>query len=151
MKKVVIDSCVFVKLFLDEDHYSQTREFMKNISESDVPILVPSVFIYEVYYISQKYDVDLNFTSRLLNEYQEHNLKEIKLNSIIINKTKEIIATTSHPKSGFPSFYDASYHALAMLNNCDFITADKKHYDKTKQLGSVKLLEDIVSKNLTTA
>ena len=148
MKKVVIDSCVFVKLFLDEDNYRQTREFMKSISESDVPILVPSVFIYEVYYISQKHGVDLNFTDRLLNEYQEHNLKEIKLNSIVINKTKEIIATTSHPKSGFPSFYDASYHALAMLNNCDFITADKKHYDKTKQLGSIKLLDDIVSKNL---
>ncbi|POZ52200.1 type II toxin-antitoxin system VapC family toxin [Methylovulum psychrotolerans] len=49
---------------------------------------------------------------------------------------------TGHPKSGFPSFYDASYHALAIANDCTFITADNRHVSKTAQFGHVVLLKD---------
>ena len=147
MKKVVIDSCVFVKLFLDEDDYHQARNFIHRLSEQNITILVPAVFTYEVYYISQKYGVDLDFIDQLISEHQDYNMKEIGLNNEIIKQTKEIIQNTTHlksgPKSGFPSFYDASYHALAMLNDCDFITADKRHYEKTKELGNIKLLAEM--------
>jgi len=48
-------------------------------------------------------------------------------------------------KSGFPSFYDASYHALAITHECQFITADKRHIAKAKGFGHVTLLSDWVS------
>lgn len=48
-----------------------------------------------------------------------------------------------HEKSGFPSFYDSTYHAIAILNNCNFVTSDKKHYDKTKGLGHIELFNNI--------
>ena len=36
MEKIVIDSCVFVKLFLDEADYEQARAFMKYVSEQEI-------------------------------------------------------------------------------------------------------------------
>ena len=143
MNKVVIDSCVFVKLFLDEEDYHQARNFIRRVSEHNITILVPSVFTYEVYYISQKYGVDLDFIDKLISEHQDYNMKEVGLNNEITKKAKEIIQNTTHPKSGFPSFYDASYHALAILNDCDFITADRRHYEKTKGLGNIKLIAEV--------
>jgi predicted nucleic acid-binding protein len=67
-------------------------------------------------------------------------LKEVILDAKTIAKAKEIITNSSHPKSGFPSFYDVSYHALAIVNECQFITADKKHYEKTKKEGYIELI-----------
>jgi hypothetical protein len=58
-----------------------------------------------------------------------------------IEKTLEI-CESGHDKSGFPSFYDASYHALAINNDCYFITADKRHFNITQQLGHIVLLSD---------
>lgn len=40
------------------------------------------------------------------------------------------------------SFYDASYHALAIEQKGTFITADKKYFEKTKKEGRVMLLKD---------
>ena len=59
--------------------------------------------------------------------------------------TRKTLSICNHgnAKSGFPTFYDASYHALAILNNCNFITADRRHYQKTKALGHVRLLADM--------
>jgi len=144
MAKVVLDSCVFVKLFLDEEDHQKTRNFIRKLCEQDVTLLVPSVFVYEVYYIAQKYGADLDFIEQLITRYQDYNMQETALNPDIIEQTKKIIQHTSHPKSGCPAFYDASYHALAMLNDCDFITADRKHYEKTRQLGHIRILSDVI-------
>ena len=38
------------------------------------------------------------------------------------------------------SFYDASYHALAIEIGGVFITADNRYYDKAKSLGNIELL-----------
>lgn len=40
------------------------------------------------------------------------------------------------------SFYDASYHALAIQEKGTFITADKKYYRKTHREGHIMLLKD---------
>ena len=36
--------------------------------------------------------------------------------------------------------YDASYHVLAIARNAIYITADKKYFDKAKQLGNIELI-----------
>ncbi len=143
MNKIVIDACVFAKLFLDEEGFEKVRKYIKEISLNNVQILVPSVFTYEIFYIAQKYNVDLDFVENLLNVYKSFNLEEVNLDNHLIRKSKEMIQKTSNPKSGFPSFYDVSYHILAIENDCDFLTIDKKHEAKTKAFGHIKLLSEI--------
>jgi predicted nucleic acid-binding protein len=143
MQKIVIDACVFAKLFLDEEGFEKVRKFIKKICKQNVEIFVPSVFTYEIFHIAQKYNVDLAFITTLLKAYKAYNLKEIAIDDEIITAAKEIIRKSSNPKSGFPSFYDSVYHAIAIQNNCDFITIDRPHFTKTKHIGHVKMFDDI--------
>jgi predicted nucleic acid-binding protein len=76
-----------------------------------------------------------------ISALKKTNLKIIELEENIIQKSLKI-TQMGHDKSGFPSFYDSVYHAIAIENNCDFITADKVHFDKVKQLGNIKFLGD---------
>ncbi|HEY3130168.1 MAG TPA: type II toxin-antitoxin system VapC family toxin [Acidobacteriota bacterium] len=43
------------------------------------------------------------------------------------------------------TYYDASYHALAMQERAVFITADERYYRKAKTRGSILLLKDYES------
>ena len=52
------------------------------------------------------------------------------------------MAENGHPKSGFPSVYDAAYHVMAISDGGVFVTADKKHVAKTRPFGHVCLLGD---------
>jgi len=66
----------------------------------------------------------------------------IPLSLQILNKGAEI-ASTDTKGQGYISSFDATFHALALLNNSTFITADKVHYNKTKDLiDSVMLLKN---------
>ncbi len=74
-------------------------------------------------------------------QYQLANFELIEMDYDSIEKAIEI-CEAGHKKSGFPSFYDSSYHALAILNDCQFITADKRHISQTQKVGHTILLSD---------
>lgn len=38
------------------------------------------------------------------------------------------ILASGHDKSGYPSIYDAIFHAMALCNQAVLVTADKRHY-----------------------
>lgn len=139
--KVVLDSCVFNKLFLNEADKQETIDLLTELAKRKYQVLAPSLFLYEVLTIAGISDFPLKKASLLIAQYQSANLELINLNDESINKAIEI-CEVGHKKSGFPSFYDASYHALAILNDCHFITADKKHLSKTTQFGHITLLKD---------
>ena len=73
-------------------------------------------------------------------------LAAFSLNIVELNVEQWNIAGTmtqsGHQKSGFPSLYDSCYHALAIDNDCLFLTADKRHAAKTESFSHLQLLED---------
>lgn len=139
--KVVLDSCVFNKLFLEEDDRDQAIELITELTNRNYQVIVPSLFLYEVLTIASVSNFSTQQAYALITQYQTVNLELIELDASCILKAIEI-SETGHKKSGFPSFYDASYHALAILNNCTFITADNRHISKTAQFGHIVLLKD---------
>jgi len=139
--KVVLDSCVFNKLFLEEDDKEQAIQLITEISKRNYQVIVPSLFLYEVLTIASVSNFPTQQAYELIGLYQKANLKLVDLDKPCILKAIEM-CETGHLKSGFPSFYDASYHALAIANNCTFITADNRHVSKTAQFGHVVLLKD---------
>jgi predicted nucleic acid-binding protein len=52
------------------------------------------------------------------------------------------ITQQGHPQSGYPSIYDSVFHAMAICNDATLVTADRRHYEKTKQLGHIIQLKD---------
>lgn len=141
MPKIVLDSCVFCKLFLDEPDHDEAVALITELSIQNYQVLVPSLFLYEVLSISGVSPFSLNKAHALIMQYQLANLDIVELDPLTISKAIEI-CEQGHKKSGFPSFYDASYHALAIRNECQFITADKRHIAKAKGFGHVTLLGD---------
>jgi len=138
---VVLDSCVFSKLFLQEADRQEAVELITELSQRNIKVLVPSLFLYEVLSIAAASPFPIENAYALIAQYQSANLDIVELDKKTILKAIDICAH-GHEKSGFPSFYDASYHALAINNECQFITADKRHVAKTKSFGYVTLLQD---------
>ena len=141
MKTLVIDANIFVKPFLQEEDSEKAREFLSVCLENDINLLVPSLFQYEAFSVLRKKGIGYSLAKRTLLKFLNVNLKVVEFDLDIAEKAFEI-SSKGHKKTGFPTFYDSSYHALAMLNDCDFITADRRHYEKTKELGHIRLLSD---------
>jgi len=141
MNKAVLDSCVFSKLFLQEPDRQEAIELITELSKRNTQVLVPSLFLYEVLSIAATSSFSIQATYALIKQYQSANLSIVELDQPAILKAIEI-CEQGHEKSGFPSFYDASYPALAITHECQFITADKRHIAKTKEFGHVTLLSE---------
>lgn len=141
MKKFVIDSCVFMKLFLDEEDSEIAEKLIAEISKNGQAIYVPSIFIYEITNVASSKKLDIRQVFSILEKHKKSALKIIEPTYEILHQATKI-AQSGNAKSGYPSIYDCSYHALAINLSCDFITSDSKHFAKTKQLGSIKLLKD---------
>ena len=139
--KVVLDSCVFNKLFLQEHDSQEAVDLISTLTIKDYRVIVPSLFLYEVLSIAKINGFSTATAYALISDFQITQLQLVELDKTCIEKTIEI-CETGHTKSGFPSFYDACYHALAITNNWYFITADKRHFNKTSQLGNIVLLSD---------
>jgi len=141
-KEFVIDSSIFVKLFLDENDQKNALRFFNEVSEKKYLIHAPKIFLYEVLNVCANKKLDAKPILKLLSEYQKSNLQ-------IIDPTQEIMLSAidmtklGHAKSGYPSFYDCVYHALAIEKKCQFITSDSKHISKSKMFGFVKDLSEL--------
>ena len=143
MQKYVLDSSVFIKIFLPEEKDSdKARRLMSKIIVEQIEVIVPRIFYYEVFGISRKNGIPSEEVWSILQDYEASLLSYVDENQKATKLTLEI-CESGNKKSGFPTFYDSSYHALAILNNCDFITADRRHYEKAKGLGNIMLLSDI--------
>lgn len=140
-KNYVIDANIFAKLLLNEDESVIAENLITKIINDEDYILVPSIFTYEIIGVFKKHKLPANIITDFIKFYHiRPHIRVIDLNNKIINLALEI-TESGNIKSGFPSFYDSTYHALAILNNCDFITADKKHFDKARDFGYIKILD----------
>jgi len=137
----VIDNSVFAKLFLEETGREDALMLIKYATRHDLTILAPDFFVSEFLSTVRAKEIDFNSAYGILEMQLKLGMKLINLNKLILEKALEI-SQMGHKKSGFPSVYDALYHGLAILNDCCFITADRKHQVKTRQLGHLILLED---------
>nr|VFJ52391.1 MAG: PIN domain-containing protein [Candidatus Kentron sp. FW] len=77
----------------------------------------------------------------LIRKYSRYNLELVDLTDECWLKAEEI-ARYGNEKSGFPSLYDSVYHALAIENDCSFITADNRHETKAENFGHIVLVEN---------
>lgn len=140
-KKVVLDACVFTKLFVIEPDREQAVQLLKTLGQQHYSIIVPSLFTYEVMAVTTYAKLDVQKILMVLQTYRQNNMHLIEPDLEML-QTATAMTDQGHPKSGYPSFYDAIYHAMALCLACPFITADKRHYEKTKQLGRIVLLQD---------
>ncbi len=141
MQRYVIDSSVFNKLYLDEADRDKAQQLFVQAAAGDAMLLAPDLLYLEVVNTAQRCGVPVKSVVDLL-EAQQY-LLDMRAVTAAERKKAIQIMSKGHVKSGYPSIYDALFHAMAICNNAVFITADKRHYAKTQTLGSICLLSDI--------
>lgn len=139
MKNIILDSCVVAKTFAKEKDSNQATELIDECVAQHIKIIAPSIIEYELLQIAIKKNLPLTKVLELFEDIIFKIIDIKKVDSDVWLKAGEI-ANTGHAKSGHPSLYDSTYHAMAIKDGGLFITADKKHYEKTKDFGHIALL-----------
>src|SRR3990167_5860823 len=131
---IVLDSSVIAKWFFEEEKREKAIHLRQLHKQTDIAIKVPSLLLFELgnIFLNKK-----AFNKQFFNE-SISTLFSINLQFVESSNILNIIFTTATDYK--LTFYDATYVALAQNLKCDFITADKKLYQKTKKLKFVKLL-----------
>lgn len=135
--KLVLDSSVLIKWIIDEDdEVIKARSIESGFLDGKYKILLPMFYIWELNnFISRHFD-PVTATS-IFWHFKSYKFINFDLD---INTAKLAFDITKRFEK--ISFYDASYHALAISENATFVTCDKKYYEKTKKLGHIVLLKD---------
>ncbi len=137
MEILVLDTSVLVKPLLKESGADKVKKILFKKDTFRVSVLVPELFKYEF----------LNTVTRQKNALtakKAYNLLTAKQFSLIPIE-HDLMDATSRLMQKHPgiSFYDASYHALAIAYDATFVTSDKKYYELVKKEGNIKLLDDL--------
>jgi predicted nucleic acid-binding protein len=141
LKIIVPDANIFTKTIYNEKDSKTAQDFFVHCLKENHKLIVPELFKYEIAQVCFKNDGDLE---KLLDRFQAHAHTILTVTAPDKDtwlQAKEI-ADTGHEKSGYPSIYDSIYQSLAMQVEGIFLTADKKHFAKTKQFGNICLLEN---------
>jgi predicted nucleic acid-binding protein len=149
MKKIIVDTSVTVKLFLEEEGSDLAEKVFEQAKNGEILLFAPTLTSYEVLNTLVKENIsndEIQEHLLMLKDYTEAKI----LNIVDYSETLALkileIATMDTKGKGHISSYDATFHALAILQQGIFLTADKKHYEKTKELiGFVVLLNDFFS------
>ena len=149
MKKIIVDTSVTVKLFLEEEGSDLADKVFEQAKNGEILLFAPTLTSYEVLNTLVKENIQNDEIQKhllMLKDYTEAKI----LNIVDYSETLALkileIATIDTKGKGHISSYDATFHALAILKQGIFLTADKKHYEKTKELvGFVVLLNDFFS------
>lgn len=123
MDKVVVDSSVLVKWFVEEDNSDKAKQLLDNHVEEKITLYVPGIAIlelvnalfYRVFFDSDRLSEVAKTFYRL--ELEIVSISEILVSSVIERMLKNKIAS-----------YDALFIALAEQEKCPLITADRKHH-----------------------
>jgi predicted nucleic acid-binding protein len=145
-EEYVIDTSVTTKIFVDEEHTDIAKRIYKKASQEEISLIAPDLTWHELNSVFTKKPIPLEHIQQYLEvfkQFTETEVIQIVPSSLkILNKAAEI-ASTDTKGQGYISSFDATFHALAILNDAVFVTADKVHYNKTKDIiGSVMLLKN---------
>lgn len=133
---IVLDASVILKwVFADENGGERARYYKeRHISEEEI-IVVPKLLFYEIANvlatntrlrledITEAFSLIWNFDFEVYDFGSEE-----FLSGITLSKRYKI------------SLYDAAYIELAKKLNCEFVTADRRLYEKKKVIKEVRLL-----------
>lgn len=134
--ELILDASVVIKWFLEENLSQKAIEYRKQHLGKKITLVAPSLLNLEIINaLCTKSGVSLKAVLSAIEVFYFTNIKEYPFVKLLAQKATRL------SRKYQVSIYDASYIALAQKFNCQFITADKKLYQKIKSLKLVKLLQ----------
>lgn len=135
--KFILDTSVILKWLISEpEDREQANSLRTHFLKEEIDVKILALSVWE---INNKLGriFDLGAAARLFSHFQIY-----KLPQAVLKTSDCLMAFHIMKKCPGVSFYDASYHAVALQENAKFLTADKKYYEKAKKMGGIMLLKD---------
>lgn len=132
----VPDASVLLKWIVDEsDSREQAAFLLKDFRKNSIEMIVPGHCFPEVANMlgRERQDICCSFLSYLMTTEITECPLTVELAFLAFDLMKKYKGI---------SFYDASYHALAIKEGGIFITADEKYYRMTQKEKHILLLKD---------
>ncbi len=140
--KYVIDTSVVAKFYLEgEKNRDIALAVLRDSLLGKIELVAPSLLYYEINGVFAKEGLgekerDRHF-QHLFGLVQAGVLEIVSAGQSLLADSYRM-ASLDTKGQGYISAYDATFHALAEQQGCDFLTADEKHFRKTEKLvGSV--------------
>lgn len=133
---IIPDSSTIIDLVAKKkiDEKACTK-LLHDITHGDIHIAMLPLLYWEVgNWVGRTYP---KMATELLSSIMLWDTVEHPLDIYIVARTIEITS-----KYRGVTFYDASFHALAIILNGTLITSDKAYYNATHKLGHIRLLKD---------
>lgn len=133
--KTIIDASVGVKWFFKEEDWEKADKILDKSQNGTIQLIVPELFFYEVGNVLLNKKESYEKITDIAQQLQAINFSVRNIGS------RSFYATAKIAKAFSLSFYDALYIILMQEERAEFITADKKLFDKVhKKLPLIKLL-----------
>jgi predicted nucleic acid-binding protein len=121
MDRIVVDSSVVVKLFLDEEYSNNAYALRDSLISREVRVAVPTIFPYEILNaLRYSKDYDGEELEQSAESIIGYGFDVFNMNTTFAKNTVKIA------KKYDITIYDASYVALALMIGSKFYTADEK-------------------------
>jgi len=138
MEKYVVDTCVAAKIFINTEKYVDKAVALYDLAyDEKAELVAPSLIWYELGSVFSKMQMPREKSEENFAEFEEQIrmgiIKIIPPSLEVINKADEI-ANVDTQGQGYISSFDATFHALALLKEAIFITADEKHIRKVQKI-----------------
>lgn len=137
---LVLDASVLVKLFRDEADSGTARRLIDDCVARNMPILAPSLLLYEILAVALHYEVPFDIAIELITALRRTGFRLVEPVADELRKAESMASRDSG--AGFPGLKDSIYHAMAIARGGTFVTADRRHVEKAKPFGAVLLLSD---------
>jgi len=133
--ELVVDASIVAKWFLEEERRKETEVLRQDHLKKKIKLLAPALLLFEL--------GNLLITKKTISptEAKEGLAALLKMEiGLFLFEEDDLGFWMEQSRKRNISAYDASYLALAKRLGCDFLTADKKLYEKLKSLKFVKFL-----------
>lgn len=135
MEKIILDASVVIKWFIEEDGDKKAIGYLNLIKERKIYLIVPQLLFYELGNILLSKNASIKDVICIITELNSLPIKQEDVGHPYFKKVFK------NAEEMTLSFYDASYVTLMQVENCEFITADKRLYEKVREkFTHIKLL-----------
>lgn len=148
LRSFVIDTSVLLHLYTEDKIYIYGDKVISLISQvkKGVELLAPDYIRIELIAslipLAKNKEKTLQFLSSFEQMVYKDIIKIYPASNQLINLAIHI--SSKQYNGSYISFYDALFHALALQQNAEFLTLDKKHFHKTKEaLGNIALFSEM--------
>ncbi len=134
---IIPDASTLIKwTALEDDDLENALRLREDFTNKKCRILIPALCMWEINNFLGR-NLDTEGAMHFFSIFKQYNFRQAMPTFEISHLAFQLMK-----KAEKISFYDASYHSLAISSEGTFLTADKKYFEKTKKFGHIKLLSN---------